>query len=176
MRFKQHFYNHSYRNTILILSDDDTLQDNATPPFLLGCLLLIEDTPNPLVKHLFQPSLGKRGAFHVLIGANFVGKGLPLLEGNGLLTLLGELLDSLIIRTQIKLGTHENEGNARGVVVNLLEPLAVTGERQIEEGGGLETPTKITTSTTKTLTYFLTLSKLLTLVMAKQIKNTSVWG
>jgi hypothetical protein len=67
--------------------------------------------------------LSKRRALEVLVGLNLLGANESLLIGNRLHSLLAQRLEGGCIFPQIKLGTDENDGNVRRMMINLGVPL-----------------------------------------------------
>ena len=106
------------------------LEDHA----VLLLLLLggrAEDDADGLIKDVLQSLLGQGRALKVLGSSNLLGEPQSLLVGNGVCSLLVELLQSSGVVPQVNLGADEDHGGAWGVVADLRVPLVL----DVLEGG-----------------------------------------
>ena len=81
-----------------------------------------DDGLEGLVEDCFEPLAGEGGALEVLEGADLVGHGLALLLGDGRLVLAGEVVDGLLVLSEIDLGADEDDGGVGAVVLDFAVP------------------------------------------------------
>lgn len=104
--------------------------------------------------------------------ANLLGDGQRLLIGDGLHLPLAKGLCSRAIISQIELGADKNDGDIRGVVLDLGVPL----HRQKGQKGLSTKVWAVALCEKGVITLALTLSNDGGLTMEKQMRKTSVWG
>jgi hypothetical protein len=76
-----------------------------------------------VLKHLTNTLVGLGGALQVLVGANLLANLLALFRRDGLLASLPELLDRLLVVSQILLATNKDDGETLAEVKHLRDPL-----------------------------------------------------
>ena len=96
------------------------LEDEAT-------LLLLargeEGGTGGVLKDLLDTVSRPGGALKVFVGADLLRDSVTLLLGHGLLLVLGELLDGLLVVSQIPLAADEDDGQSLAEVQDLGNPL-----------------------------------------------------
>ena len=76
-----------------------------------------------MLKDLLDTIPRPGGALKVLVGSNLLCDGCSLIQGHGLLLVLGQLLNGLRVVPQVLLATDENDGEALAKVEYLRDPL-----------------------------------------------------
>jgi hypothetical protein len=97
------------------------LEDNAAT-FLDLFLGLGEGGADGFVEHVLETFLGEGGALKVLDGPNFAGAVVGFFGGDDVKALRLELTDHILVVSQVHLGTDEDNGDTRGVVLNFRPP------------------------------------------------------
>lgn len=99
-----------------------TCQQLHSPKFVL------RHVPDGLVKDTLKVALCEGRALHVLDCLDLLGNADSLLVLNGCHLLLSQTLLGALVIAKIELGSDQNDGNARCVVLNLRVPLFVVSD------------------------------------------------
>lgn len=122
------------------------------------------NVPNSFVENTLEVALGESRALEVFVCANLLCANQRLLVRHRLHALLSQRLESCTVFSQIELCADKNDGNIRGMVIDLGIPLCYQS---------VGSPWCIR-GTRKQLTLALTLSNDGGLTMEKQMRKTSV--
>lgn len=84
---------------------------------------LSENLPNSLVKHALEIALSQSRALEVFVSLDLLGTEQGLVVGYGFHALLAEGIERSGVFSEIKLGANEDDGDIRGMMVDLRIPL-----------------------------------------------------
>lgn len=79
--------------------------------------------PNSFVENALQVSLCEGGTFQVLVCSDFLGHAQSLFVGDGLHFAGSQCFGGGAVISEIKLGADKDDGDVRGVMFDLGEPL-----------------------------------------------------
>jgi len=96
--------------------------ETASPLLLLGFRSRGDDSSNGFVEHVFQTLLCESRTLHVLDGLDLLRHGVALFGGDGRELLLCKAVESLLILTHIELGSDQDHGCVRAMVLNFRDP------------------------------------------------------
>ena len=89
---------------------------------IIGCLWK-GYVPNSFVENTLQVSLCEGRTFQILVCSDFLGHAQSLFVGDGLHFARSQCFGGGAVISEIKLGTDKDDGDVRGVMFDLGEPL-----------------------------------------------------